>query len=98
MTRLSTPSLKGKLQRLTALRRYSLPAFILFVALVYGFVLMRFNSMRTIEPSETAVTSQVKAAKVPHIDQAVLQQLQSLQDNSVSVQALFNEARSNPFQ
>lgn len=98
MSKLTAQSLKTVLGRLAFLRRYSVPGFIVFVALVYGFVLFRFNTVRTIEPSETAVTSQVKAAKVPHIDQTVLQQLQSLQDNSVSVQALFNEARSNPFQ
>lgn len=98
MSKLTAQSLKTVLGRLAFLRRYRVPGFIVFVALVYGFVLFRFNTVRTIEPSETAVTSQVKAAKVPHIDQTVLQQLQSLQDNSVSVQALFNEARSNPFQ
>ena len=79
-------------------RQYSLILFLVFVALVYGFVLLRINSLTNAQPSSDAVTSQVRAAQIPHIDQSVLQQLQSLQDNSVSVKSLFNQARQNPFQ
>jgi hypothetical protein len=80
------------------LRPYSLLAFLLFIALLYSFVLLRINNLSSLQPSQDAVSSQVKAAKLPHIDQSVVTQLQSLQNNSVSVQALFNQARSNPFQ
>lgn len=90
-----TARLGGVFQQL---RRFSLLIFISFVVALYGFVLLQINSLGSAEPSSDAVTSQVKAAQVPHIDKAVVQQLNSLQDNSVSVQALFDQARSNPFQ
>ena len=77
---------------------YSLLVFILFVGLIYAFVLLRIQHFTTEQPSETAIDSQVQAAHIPHINPSVVQQLQSLQDNSVNVQALFNQARSNPFQ
>src|SRR5476651_2687165 len=80
------------------LRRYSLLVFVAFVALLYGFIAFRISSLGNTEPSQSAVTSQVNAAQIPRIDQSVVKQLQSLQDNSVSVQTLFNQARSNPFQ
>jgi hypothetical protein len=80
------------------LQPYSLFVFLLFVAALYGFILLKIHNFSSAEPSPDAVSSQVKAAQVPHIDPAVIQQLQSLQNNSVSVQALFNQARSNPFQ
>jgi hypothetical protein len=83
---------------LTKFRRFSLLAFLIFVGLVYGFLVLRINSLSGQEPTDSAVSSQVKAAKVPRIDPKVVQQLKSLQDNSVSVQALFDEARNNPFQ
>jgi len=79
-------------------RRYSLIIFIVFVGLLYGFILFRINTLNSQEPSEAAISSQVKAAKIPHIDLSVIKQLETLQDNSVNVKALFNEARSNPFQ
>jgi hypothetical protein len=83
---------------LQKLQTYSFPVFLVFVGLIYGFVLLRINSLRSVEPSDTAVSSQVQAAQIPHIDESVVNQLESLQDNSVSVQTLFDQARSNPFQ
>ena len=80
------------------LMKYALIGFFVFVGLIYGFLLFRINSLSGQQPTQAQITSHVKAAQIPHIDQAVVKQLQSLQDNSVSVQALFNEARSNPFQ
>ncbi len=80
------------------LSRYSLIIFIVFVGCIYGFLLWRTNTLNNEQPSADAVTSQVKAAQLPHIDQAVVQQLQTLRDNSVNVQALFDQQRSNPFQ
>jgi hypothetical protein len=83
---------------LKTLRRYAILLFLVFVAGLYGFVVLRVDTLNSAQPSADAVSSQVKAARVPHIDQSVVQQLQSLQDNSVSVQTLFDQARNNPFQ
>lgn len=96
------PDLKSLLAKadggLEEVRRFSLVLFISFVALLYGFVLFRINTLSNVQPSPDSVTSQIQAAQVPHIDESVVKQLESLQNNSVNVQALFNEARSNPFQ
>lgn len=80
------------------LHKYSLILFIVLVVGVYGFVVFKIQSLSSQEPSETDISSQVQAAKIPKIDQNVVLQLQSLQDNSVNVQKLFVEARTNPFQ
>jgi hypothetical protein len=86
------------LAQLHKLSRYSVLFFLVFVALLYGIVLLHINSLNSAQPSDQAVSSQVKAAKVPNIDQSVVQQIKSLQDNSVSVKSLFDQARNNPFQ
>jgi hypothetical protein len=78
-------------------KKYSFLAFLIFVAILYGFVFFRINSLKNTEPSDSDVTSQVQAAHIPRIDQGLVKQLKSLQDNSVSVQTLFNDARNNPF-
>ena len=83
---------------LSMLRHYSFVIFVVFVAALYGFLLLRVSSLGNAQPSQTSIDSQVQAAAIPHIDQKVVQQLKSLQDNSVTVKALFNQARSNPFQ
>jgi hypothetical protein len=80
------------------LQPYIFVIFLVFVGLIYGFILLRISSLRNIEPSQAAVSGQVKAARIPRIDPSVVKQINSLQDNSVSVKALFDEARNNPFQ
>lgn len=85
-------------ERLVKLRPYAFPAFLIFVGLVYGFLFLRVGTLVNTQPSDADVATQVKATKVPYIDEKVVDQLQSLQDNSVSVQSLFNEQRTNPFQ
>jgi len=84
--------------KIRGLGHYSIIFFLIFVALIYGFVFLHISSLNSTQPSDQAVSSQIKAAHVPHIDQSVVKQIQSLQDNSVSVQSLFDQARNNPFQ
>jgi hypothetical protein len=76
--------------------KYAFLFFLLFLAAVYGFVLYRINVYVNVEPSDS-VAAQARSS-TPHIDQSVVTQLQNLNDNSVSVKTLFEDARSNPFQ
>jgi hypothetical protein len=92
----SLPVLLEGIGRLVS--RYAIILFFLLLVAVYGFVLLRINSLSNAQPSNTAVSSQAQTVAIPHIDPTVVKQIQNLQDNSVSVQALFNQARTNPFQ
>lgn len=86
------------LAKLSVLKRYRVMIFVLFVVLVYGFVVYRINTLSGVEPSQTDISAQSDPIRTAHVDKSVITQLQSLQDNSVSVKALFDQARSNPFQ
>jgi hypothetical protein len=94
-------SLKDQLGVLTtklqALQKYSFIGFVVFLCAIYGFLLFRITMVVNEQPSAAAIDDQVKGAHVPKIDQKIVQQLQTLQDNSVSVKALFEETRNNPF-
>lgn len=79
-------------------KRYAPLLFCVFIALIYVFIVYRVQVLNSAEPDSAQVAAKSRTAKVPHIDPATLDQLQNLQDNSVSVQALFSEARANPFQ
>jgi hypothetical protein len=87
-------SLQGVFQQA---RHYSLALFLVLVFVLYGFLMYRINLLSQAQPSSVTV-NQAGAAQSLRIDQNVIHQLQSLQDNSVSVKTLFNDARSNPFQ
>jgi hypothetical protein len=92
-------NLPTKLADLVAqIKRYLPVLFGLFLVLLYGFLVYRVQVLNKVEPAASDVATQSTTAKVPRIDPSVLTQLQNLQDNSVSVQSLFDQARSNPFQ
>src|SRR5690242_1270130 len=76
---------------------YAVIFFFLLVAAVYGFVLFKITSYSSAQPNGSDVSSQAKAFSVPHIPSSAIDQMQSLQDHSVSVKALFDAARNNPF-
>jgi hypothetical protein len=75
---------------------YKALLFFVAVASLYGYILWRINSLSNTPPSQSEETAQTAAQ--PHIDQDTIAKIQSLQDNSVSVQTLFDTARQNPFQ
>jgi hypothetical protein len=83
---------------LQKVNRYSLVLFLLFVGGLYGFIILEIGSLSNAQPSSQDISQQVNAAQLPRIDKTVVKQLKSLQDNSVNVQSLFNDARNNPFQ
>ncbi len=78
--------------------RYAVVLFFVLVAGVYGFVILQINLLSSAQPSQSDIDAQVTATPVPRIDPKVAGQLEQLKDNSVNVQALFDQARQNPFQ
>jgi hypothetical protein len=90
--------LEKLVDKFSGLKKYSLIIFVVFVSVLYGFLLLRIDTLSNAQPSADSVSGQVKAASIPKISQTLVNQLKSLQDNSVNVKTLFNQARNNPFQ
>jgi len=88
------PAATSKLAR--RLSAYKVISFFLVVAVFYGFIIWRINVFSNVTASQSEETAQASAQ--PHIDPTTVQKIQSLQDNSVNVQSLFDAARQNPFQ
>ena len=86
-------SLKTGLKKLAGYRAL---LFFLLLAGIYGFIVYRINVLSSIAPDESAVPAVSKTTQ-PRIDPAVAQKITELQDNSVNVQKLFDEARNSPF-
>jgi hypothetical protein len=78
--------------------KYRALLFFVFVAFVYAFIVYRINVLSSAEPDPSAVASASKGPKQPRIDPAVVEKIEELEDNSVNVQSLFDQARQNPFQ
>lgn len=79
-----------------SLRSYKAIIFFLIVAALYGFIIWRINVYSNVPPSQIVENAGLSAQA--HIDPTTAQKLQNLQNNSVGVQALFNQARQDPFQ
>ena len=86
------------LQAARTAQHYSVLVFLLFLIGIYGFLAWRVISLNQAQADPAEVAKQLKTAKNASIDPEVIRKIQQLQDNSVSVQSLFDEARSNPFQ
>lgn len=94
---MNSDKLKFQLQQTSKkLLAARIPLFLLLIAAVYAFVAWRISILQNAQPSAISVSSQIQS--MPRIDQATINKIQKLQSNSVNVNALFNQARQNPFQ
>ena len=79
-------------------RKNAALVFVCFLIAVYGFLAWRVTQLLQAEPDQTAITAELKTVGVPKVDEDVVRKMEQLEDHSISVQTLFDDARSNPFQ
>ncbi|OGL30480.1 hypothetical protein A3F37_01240 [Candidatus Saccharibacteria bacterium RIFCSPHIGHO2_12_FULL_41_12] len=80
-----------------ALIKYYKMIFMVFIILLYSSIIFRINQLSSQSPTNEQLTQKLAETKGPTIDQDSLEKIQKLQDESVPVQALFKDARNNPF-
>lgn len=96
---MNTDSLTKSVKRpLVFLNAYKGLAFFLLLTSLYGYIVWRVNVLSSAPPTGDDVASAQENVEVPKISEATVEKIEGLQDNSVRVQALFNDARENPFQ
>lgn len=71
--------------------------FLVFATL-YGFISWRINTLSTAQPNQSDIKSAQQVSKNTKIPQEAVNRMQRMEAGSTRVKALFNEARSNPFQ
>jgi hypothetical protein len=70
--------------------------FILFM-LLYTVLVLRINQLSEATPTPSQVSGKQQTIANPKIDPDTLSKIQQLQSQNIQVQALFNQARKNPF-
>jgi len=83
---------------LRKLQRYVVLVVFLGVVAACSFLLLRIGTLVNSEPSEDAVDEKLQTVKRPRIDEDAAKKIQQLEDENVEIQALFQQARDNPFQ
>lgn len=79
------------------LRPYIAFFVFLFLAGIYAFMVLKISEYSNPKVGDDEVLSEVTALPSPKIDEEAIKKLQSLKDNSVNVQTLFEIGRENPF-
>lgn len=77
-------------------RYASVLLFLLFMG-VYSYIVFQINTLSNPAVSDDEIAGQVETLPTPRIDEEAARKLQSLKDNSVNVQTLFEQGRTNPF-
>lgn len=91
-------ALKNLATKLAKLKKFLWLFLLIFFVVIYGYVVIKLDGFVGEQPSSNAISNDLKTAAQPAINPKVVNQLNQLQNNSISVQALFDQGRSNPFQ
>ncbi len=96
--KLSIDDLVKKLQPLLKLgHKYLAFLFILAFLGVYVFLVQYIGGLIQDEPSQAAIDSKLKPVNRLKIDQNAVEQITQLESQNIEVQAIFKQARQNPF-
>jgi len=83
---------------MASLKKYSTVLVFLIFTGVYGYLIIQINTLSNPAVEDEAVEAEAKAVPTPRIDEDAAAKLESLKDNSVNVQTLFEQGRTNPFE
>lgn len=75
---------------------------LLFIAIVtfgviYAYIILQISSITASQPDQAKVDEQLKSVPRPTIDKEAAATIEGLESQGVNVQAIFDQARDNPF-
>lgn len=96
--KIDSKEILAKLQSYTLiLRKYVVFIYVVVLMIIFSFFIFRINQINSAEPQDTQIEEKLQTVQRPKIDQTVLDKIEQLQGQNVEVQALFDQARNNPF-
>lgn len=79
------------------IKRYRVTLFLVSFLAIYGFLVIRINHLVQNEPTMTQLDQEKDSVKRLQLDQDTIDKLLELEAQNIEVQALFKDARENPF-
>lgn len=96
--KLGTDNIVKSLDPILGFGRKYLGFIILLLFLgIYVFLVQYIGGLIQDEPSQAAIDSELKPVSRLKVDEQALQQITELESQNIDVQALFDQARQNPF-
>ena len=71
---------------------------IVLIVLLFGFMVVRIYLLSTAEPTQSQVDEKLNSYKTVRLDPQVVSLFRSLEDQNISIESLFDNGRTNPFQ
>ena len=78
-------------------RQHAVVICVALFSLLAGYLLVLTNRLATTEPDQASISSQLSGVPRPKIDKNVVKTIESLEARNIDMQAIFNDARDNPF-
>lgn len=89
-------------KRLTAAKDFvSLHAVTISIVLlvsVFGFMVARIYQLSSAEPTQAQIDEKLVGIKALKLDESTVSIIKSLEDRNISIESLFNNGRTNPFE
>lgn len=96
---MNTDALISKLQQLKEyVATHAVLMFIVLTVVVSGFMVVRIYTLATVEPTQTQIDEKLSTFKPVRLDPTVVALFRSLQSRNISIESLFDNGRTNPFQ
>jgi hypothetical protein len=88
--------------KLEDLKDYAVKHIIVICIIVtvslFSFMVIRIYLLSTAEPTQAQIDDKLNSYKVVKLDPQVVALFRSLQDENISIESLFDNGRTNPFQ
>lgn len=80
------------------LTRYSFLLFLILFGGLAGYLVMRIGQLSKLEPTTEQVSSTLQEVKKTNTDIENIQKLKELEGRNISIESLFDNGRTNPFE
>ncbi len=68
------------------------------IMLVFGFMVLRIYQLASVEPTDSQIDEKISSLRLTKLDQSAVDVIQSLEDRNISIESLFDNGRTNPFE
>lgn len=78
--------------------KYSLMIFIVVFAVMAAYLVTRIGHLSRLEPTQAELDKRLENIRATQTNEDSIKKLQELQDRNISIEALFDNGRTNPFE
>lgn len=78
--------------------RYAVLIFVFSIVGIFAFMTMSIARYANLEPTDLQKDEKLSTLKTVKLDEKSIEKIQSLEDQNISIESLFDNGRDNPFQ